>query len=673
MNQAMSSYGFVRSPYGWFYDPSSSYHPSNTNSCSYYPPYDRSQSHGSYSAHVSSRSGPSGGDNTSRFMARQPPVSQNNKSSSSSATTSSSAGVPHAFRGGNHPESQSGTSFLNNDCRSLPQAGADRFLSPKNNFDKTSFSSQLDVHNDPDVPGSSLSSFARTSPSTQKRLNRSASGYGGVPEKNDVNGVSAQETRLQPHRALLDITNRSSRQPSVHSNKHNDLVNLDHDVSAPPTTGRVSGSIHSYDTSVTKPTVVEDVQSVTSDVHSVSPSSTDMPSGMHVLSGQDLDRQRSTSNMSVSNASANDNSSSSSSATTANGDSSSSNTTGDLKQHSRGMLDLLCQATDIVIKNMEQNAAAPKSMTTFMDMISDAVPAAPAPAFHAHHFRDQSFSTTSTASSTRTHSPLENITTTSTAQHFINHGPCGFIQPIKTAPSNVATATTNATLRISPSNSTQSDDEKTSKPCSCPRSQCIKLYCDCFQAGKFCSAKCSCKSCKNLASENGPGGLRTRAIQNILSRNPFAFHKDKDIMEKLNNRAPGINCRCVKSQCLKLYCDCFQAGEVCGENCLCIKCMNTIAESGDYGKRTVARAVCLSRNPDAFKKKVKKTGEGCSCKNSKCLKKYCDCFNNGMECSSKCICRDCENRDLDALGVAKVVKNEQNITRLTIPIQGSSN
>jgi hypothetical protein len=40
--------------------------------------------------------------------------------------------------------------------------------------------------------------------------------------------------------------------------------------------------------------------------------------------------------------------------------------------------------------------------------------------------------------------------------------------------------------------------------------------------------------------------------------------------------------------------------------------MNTVEESGDYGKRTVARAVCLSRNPEAFKKKVKKTGEGCS-------------------------------------------------------------
>jgi len=181
------------------------------------------------------------------------------------------------------------------------------------------------------------------------------------------------------------------------------------------------------------------------------------------------------------------------------------------------------------------------------------------------------------------------------------------------------------------------------KNCNCPRSRCIKLYCECFQAGKYCSSDCCCKKCLNLVSESGPVGKRTFAIQNILARNPYAFHKDKELLEKKYNRASGLNCRCVKSQCLKLYCDCFQSGKVCGKDCMCVKCLNTAEESGDYGEATKARSLRLSRNPNAFKKKEKKTGEGCSCKNSKCLKKYCDCFNNGLSCTSKCSCKDCQN------------------------------
>jgi hypothetical protein len=154
-----------------------------------------------------------------------------------------------------------------------------------------------------------------------------------------------------------------------------------------------------------------------------------------------------------------------------------------------------------------------------------------------------------------------------------------------------------------------------SKSCSCPRSRCIKLYCECFQDGRMCSSLCSCKKCKNTKEETGPNGLRTKAIQNILSRNPHAFSKDK------RNTPPpshdGIVCRCVKSRCLKLYCDCFQSGQVCGQFCMCIGCLNTEEESGETGRRTVAQRSCLQRNPDAFIKKVKVIGAGCSCRNSR--------------------------------------------------------
>mmetsp|Transcript_11140 Transcript_11140/g.15685 ORF Transcript_11140/g.15685 Transcript_11140/m.15685 type:complete len:556 (+) Transcript_11140:186-1853(+) len=188
--------------------------------------------------------------------------------------------------------------------------------------------------------------------------------------------------------------------------------------------------------------------------------------------------------------------------------------------------------------------------------------------------------------------------------------------------------------------------------CSCPRSRCIKLYCECFQSGKKCvPGACSCRKCLNTEQESGPNGLRTRAINNILSRNPSAFDKDKS--NETTPKVVELMCRCVKSQCLKLYCDCFQAGKVCNEFCMCLNCSNTEAESGPNGKRTKARKICLEKNPSAFEIKEKKVGEGCACKNSRCLKKYCECFSNNLACSEKCICMDCANKTLKPMNTCR--------------------
>ena len=35
------------------------------------------------------------------------------------------------------------------------------------------------------------------------------------------------------------------------------------------------------------------------------------------------------------------------------------------------------------------------------------------------------------------------------------------------------------------------------KPCNCEKSQCLKLYCECFAKNELCTKFCNCRDCKN--------------------------------------------------------------------------------------------------------------------------------------------------------------------------------
>ena len=39
-------------------------------------------------------------------------------------------------------------------------------------------------------------------------------------------------------------------------------------------------------------------------------------------------------------------------------------------------------------------------------------------------------------------------------------------------------------------------------------------------------------------------------------------------------KAEDIGCRCKHTQCLKKYCQCFAAGKVCTQQCICVSCAN---------------------------------------------------------------------------------------------------
>ncbi|CAJ1900302.1 unnamed protein product [Cylindrotheca closterium] len=178
--------------------------------------------------------------------------------------------------------------------------------------------------------------------------------------------------------------------------------------------------------------------------------------------------------------------------------------------------------------------------------------------------------------------------------------------------------------------------------CSCPKSKCIALYCDCFKAGRRCSQSCTCLDCKNTVEQSGPNGARSKSI---LARNPRAFtNAGKSNPQKLNPGDQGW-CNCVRSRCLKLYCTCFQSGKTCDPSlCTCVGCLNIGKDP--TGARKYAIQMTLEKRPDAFrqKKKTKEVGAGCACKNNRCIRKYCECFRTERKCTKICSCKDCQNQ-----------------------------
>ncbi|XP_051239175.1 spexin prohormone 2 isoform X5 [Dicentrarchus labrax] len=140
----------------------------------------------------------------------------------------------------------------------------------------------------------------------------------------------------------------------------------------------------------------------------------------------------------------------------------------------------------------------------------------------------------------------------------------------------------------------------------------------------------------------------------------FPLYESRDQTANMQPQVPAAQtvcesrsrkpCHCTRSQCLKLYCECFANGVMCS-NCDCSNCHNNAEHEM---KRHKAIKSCLGRNPDAFRSKIAagKSGEvkgwhnkGCNCKRSGCLKNYCECYEANIMCTSSCKCVGCRNYD----------------------------
>ena len=132
----------------------------------------------------------------------------------------------------------------------------------------------------------------------------------------------------------------------------------------------------------------------------------------------------------------------------------------------------------------------------------------------------------------------------------------------------------------------------------------------------------------------------------VRRRKPLVFKNNNP------NMVVGISCKCKKSRCLKLYCECFSNDGFCHPSCQCDNCCNR--EEFKELKELVRKEI-LQKNPKAFQKKFKKVkrkegflhSRGCNCKKTECLKNYCECFSVGIGCSTLCKCLNCKNKKLD--------------------------
>jgi len=126
-----------------------------------------------------------------------------------------------------------------------------------------------------------------------------------------------------------------------------------------------------------------------------------------------------------------------------------------------------------------------------------------------------------------------------------------------------------------------------------------------------------------------------------------------------------VKCFCKKSHCLKLYCVCFKLQELCDNSCMCSGCKN----NEDFEKERLQTIEKIKTRASAENEKgFSRTSSTCHCKKSKCIKKYCECFEAGERCSDGCCCLNCSNKEHNFnSSILKKRKSKSKSSRSFIP------
>lgn len=141
-------------------------------------------------------------------------------------------------------------------------------------------------------------------------------------------------------------------------------------------------------------------------------------------------------------------------------------------------------------------------------------------------------------------------------------------------------------------------------------------------------------------------------IKNIIKpKKKIKKHTKNNIQKKERKRKKKyISCKCKSTNCLKLYCECFKNYGKCNHTCHCLDCKNNSNFETERNEVLLQLEIKKKNNIAKPPKKevindtIGKTNFSCNCVKSKCLKKYCDCFNNNNSCGPNCRCTNCSNK-----------------------------
>ena len=131
---------------------------------------------------------------------------------------------------------------------------------------------------------------------------------------------------------------------------------------------------------------------------------------------------------------------------------------------------------------------------------------------------------------------------------------------------------------------------------------------------------------------------------NSQSQVPNLVFYEKTLNKKILDSKVKPCCSCIKTKCVKKYCECFANNKSC-TSCICIDCRNKEIYTNIQNKENTPNKEIVF----------------CTCAKSGCNKKYCECYKEGLKCNIKCRCVKClncdENENLD-----KANDNEKNLS-----------
>ena len=123
-----------------------------------------------------------------------------------------------------------------------------------------------------------------------------------------------------------------------------------------------------------------------------------------------------------------------------------------------------------------------------------------------------------------------------------------------------------------------------------------------------------------------------------------------------------IKCTCSKTGCQKKYCACFAKRKYC-EDCDCKNCENQPKK----GNNNLSEHNLINYTNNQITSNIKTQRIICNCTKSNCMKKYCECYKQGLICNSLCRCLDCCNKNFinNCDNIKSNIKYEKNIINLT--------